>query len=61
MNEIREGEIALPFDPAERTPDASVVFIGRAHTPWNAGNPCPHNLTQARERGAASWLDIDPE
>ncbi|SEQ41593.1 tRNA-Thr(GGU) m(6)t(6)A37 methyltransferase TsaA [Faunimonas pinastri] len=61
MTEIREGEIALPFDPAERTPDASLVFIGRARTPWDGRTACPHNMTQARERGAASLLEIDPE
>ena len=54
----RPGEQALPFDPSDR-PDAGVVFIGRARTPWSPGD-CPRSLREARARGGTARLEIDP-
>jgi tRNA-Thr(GGU) m(6)t(6)A37 methyltransferase TsaA len=39
--------------------DASVVFIGRARTPWSDREDCPRNLRQARERGRTAEIAID--
>ncbi|MYZ47096.1 tRNA (N6-threonylcarbamoyladenosine(37)-N6)-methyltransferase TrmO [Propylenella binzhouense] len=58
-DQVREGEIALPFDPAECADDAALVFIGRARTPWRARGECPHNPREARERGGDAVLEID--
>jgi tRNA-Thr(GGU) m(6)t(6)A37 methyltransferase TsaA len=56
----REGEIALPFDPATLRADGSVVFIGRVRSPWMTRAECPKNLRDARERGGASaTVEID--
>jgi len=46
----RDGELRLPFDPAERSGDAHIVFIGHIETPWRTRSDCPKNLRQARER-----------
>jgi tRNA-Thr(GGU) m(6)t(6)A37 methyltransferase TsaA len=37
-NEIRAGEVAVEFPTAT---DASLVFIGRIHTPWSDRLKCP--------------------
>lgn len=58
---IRPGEIALPFDPARRTPDAGLVFIGQAQTPWTERSDCPRNMGQARERGKPAVITIDAD
>ncbi|WP_026379500.1 TrmO family methyltransferase domain-containing protein [Afifella pfennigii] len=63
-NPIREGEVALSFDPAETADDARLVFIGRAFTPWRPERDCPRNMRQVRERLAeapelAFQLQID--
>jgi tRNA-Thr(GGU) m(6)t(6)A37 methyltransferase TsaA len=55
--DARPGEVALPFDPADRT-EAGVTFIGRARTPWGPGR-CPKNLTEARAEGGPFLLEID--
>ncbi len=55
----REGEIALPFDPAETADDARVIFIGRIRSPWKTRGECPRNLSIARERGQAAVVEID--
>ncbi|HSG96133.1 MAG TPA: SAM-dependent methyltransferase [Afifellaceae bacterium] len=60
-NNIRPGEIALPFDPAGRKPDAGVIFIGRAQTPWTRRSGCPRNMGQARERGKPAVITIDAD
>jgi tRNA-Thr(GGU) m(6)t(6)A37 methyltransferase TsaA len=57
--ELRPGEIAAPLDPASMPGDATVVFIGRARTPWTDRDACPHNLRQARERGGRAQIEID--
>ncbi len=59
MNHPREGEIALPFDPASLTADAGVVFIGRLETPWKTRADCPKNMRQARETGRPARLILD--
>ncbi len=59
--EIRSGEIALSFDPAQRAPDAGVIFIGRAQTPWRERSDCPRNMGQARQRGRPAVVTIDAE
>lgn len=56
---IRDGETALPFDPAQMTPDASLVFIGQIRSPWLNGTDCPRNMAQARERGEGATVQID--
>lgn len=59
--DIRPGEIALPFDPAERKPDAGLVFIGRVQTPWTERSGCPRNMGQARERGKPAVIIIEKD
>jgi len=58
---IRAGEVALPFDPAKRQPDAGLVFIGRAQTPWTERSASPRNMGQARERGQPAVITIDAD
>jgi tRNA-Thr(GGU) m(6)t(6)A37 methyltransferase TsaA len=55
----RPGEVALSFDPARVADDARLRFIGRLRSPWSRGN-CPKNLREARERGGAFRVEIDP-
>lgn len=55
----REGEIALPFDPAETADDARIIFIGRIRSPWKTREDCPRNLRIARERGLTASVEID--
>jgi tRNA-Thr(GGU) m(6)t(6)A37 methyltransferase TsaA len=57
VNPIREGETALPTDPAE-SPDAGVVFIGRIRSPWERGN-CPRNIAKARAEKPDVWIELD--
>lgn len=57
---MRPGEVALSFDPAETAADASLVFIGRAETPWPDRDACPKNIREAREEGGPATLLIDP-
>lgn len=52
-DDVREGEVRLARDPAQMTPDAGLVFIGRVVTPWASRDDCPKNLRRARERAAA--------
>ena len=56
----RPGEQALDQDPAEQTPDAGVVFIGRIRSPWTARKDCPKNMTAARAVGQRAMLEVDP-
>ena len=58
--ERREGEIALPKDPAEFANDANVVFIGKIRTDWKSRSDCPKNLVQARERDKSARIELDP-
>lgn len=54
----REGEIALPFDPAQRIA-AGLSFIGHIHSPWAKGT-APKNLRAARETGQGAWIELLP-
>ena len=55
--EMRAGEVALHFDPAETT-FAGVIRIGQLSTPWARGN-CPKYLNQARDRGGVFQAHVD--
>jgi tRNA-Thr(GGU) m(6)t(6)A37 methyltransferase TsaA len=57
--EKREGETALPKDPAEFADDANVVFIGEIRTDWKTRSDCPKNLVQARERGQGARIELN--
>ncbi|VAW18739.1 tRNA (adenine(37)-N6)-methyltransferase [hydrothermal vent metagenome] len=50
--DIRDGEIQLDFDPAQRT-EAGVTFIGHIRSDWSRGNS-PRNITQARDDGGGN-------
>ena len=52
----RPGERLLAGDPAARSADATLVFVGTARTPWAPGD-CPRNLRQAREAAARDAPD----
>lgn len=58
--EIREGEVALPFDPAVEPADAHLVFIGRIHSPWTRREECPKNTAAAREAARPASAEIAP-
>ena len=51
-NEIRDGEVAI--EPPAAT-DASLVFIGRIHTPWTDRLKCPR---QGRADGPTCRIDV---
>jgi tRNA-Thr(GGU) m(6)t(6)A37 methyltransferase TsaA len=55
----RSGERELSFDPAATPGDASVIFIGRIHSPWLTRDDCPKNMDVARERGGEATVEID--
>ena len=59
MNQKRDGEIELDFDPADLAMDAGVVFIGRVRSPWSDREDCPKNMAAARERGVPATVEID--
>lgn len=52
--DVRDGEIRLPFDPADQT-DATLAFIGTLSTGWQPGM-APRNLRQAREKGGGNGV-----
>ncbi len=58
-DEMREGEIALSFDPAKAEPDAGVIFIGRIRSPWNERKDCPRNTAPSFATGADGMIEID--
>lgn len=58
--DMREGERALPFDPASSAPDAGVVFIGRVRSPWTDRADCPKNMAQARATGRPAQAIVEP-
>lgn len=60
MKPPREGEIALEFDPADMTADASLVFIGRVRSPWSERADCPKNMAAARAAQRPASIEIDP-
>ncbi|WP_439138847.1 TrmO family methyltransferase domain-containing protein [Roseicyclus sp.] len=55
----REGEIALPFDPAQRI-TAGITFIGHIRSPWGKGT-APKNLRAARETGQGARIELLPD
>jgi tRNA (adenine37-N6)-methyltransferase len=55
----RDGERELPFDPASRSGDGHVIFIGRIRSPWKTREDCPKNMAAARESGQPAILEID--
>jgi tRNA-Thr(GGU) m(6)t(6)A37 methyltransferase TsaA len=61
-DQVREGEITLPFDPAEREDGPRCVFIGHVQSPWKSRAECPRNIALARarmkERGLTAALHI---
>lgn len=57
--DIRDGEIRLGFDPADRA-KAGVTFIGTIRSDWAPGS-APRNLTQARASGGGgARIELDP-
>ena len=59
MFEQREGEQALPEDPAGMPGDGHIVFIGRIRSPWTRREDCPKNMGAAREKGGGATVEID--
>ncbi|MCO6388042.1 tRNA (N6-threonylcarbamoyladenosine(37)-N6)-methyltransferase TrmO [Aliihoeflea sp. 40Bstr573] len=59
MSGIREGEEALPFDPAEMEADGHIVFIGHIVSPWSNRAECPRNMAAARETGRPARAVVD--
>lgn len=59
MNEAREGEVRLAFDPAGMPGDGRIVFIGRIASPWTSRDECPKNMVAAREAGKPARLHVD--
>jgi tRNA (adenine37-N6)-methyltransferase len=59
MSEQRDGEIALPVDPAGMAADAGLIFIGRVRSPWPTSADCPKNLRAAREIEHRAHVEID--
>ena len=55
----RDGEEALPFNPARAEPDAGVVFVGRVLSPWLTREECPKNMAAARETGRPAAIVVD--
>ncbi|MGH6925988.1 MAG: tRNA (N6-threonylcarbamoyladenosine(37)-N6)-methyltransferase TrmO [Propylenella sp.] len=55
----RPGEIRSSVDPAAMSPDAGVIFIGRARTPWTDRHAMPKNVRQARESRRPARIEID--
>lgn len=55
----RAGEIAFDLDPALAS-DAALAFVGIVRSPWTDRARCPRNLREARERGGAADVHIEP-
>ena len=62
-DQVRAGEIVLPFDPGARNDGPRCVFIGHVRSPWNSRAECPRNISEARKRmqtqGLHAELHID--
>lgn len=58
LTSFREGEIALPFDPAQTSTDGHIHFIGRVRSPWTSRENCPKNMAAARETGQPASIEI---
>lgn len=59
MFEQRDGEVALPGDPATEANDARLTYIGRIASPWKLREDCPKNMNAARERGGTATVTVD--
>lgn len=57
-HDIREGEVRLPFDPAN-CDGPRVAFIGHVRSAWEPGT-APRNIRQARDTGTAAAIELDP-
>ena len=61
--QVRPGEVTLPFDPGALAEGPRCVFIGHVRSPWKSRADCPRNIAQARERmraqGQHAELHID--
>lgn len=55
---IRDGEITLGFDPADRI-EAGLSFIGHIRSPWGPGT-APRNLRAARQTGQQAQIVLRP-
>ena len=59
----REGEVTLPFDPAEAIGGPRVMFIGRIRSPYARREDCPRNISIARgemqQAGQTATIEID--
>jgi len=59
----REGEVTLPFDPAEAIGGPRVMFIGRVRSPWKSREACPRNISIARgemeKAGETATIEVD--
>ncbi len=59
----REGEVTLPFDPAEAIGGPRVMFIGRLRSPWKTREDCPRNISIARglmrDAGQTAAIEVD--
>lgn len=60
MFEMRGGELTLADDPAALPGHAHLVFIGQVRSPWVQREDCPKNMREARERGRAASVEIEP-
>lgn len=49
-DQVRAGEIVLPFDPGARNDGPRCVFIGHVRSPWKSREKCPRTIVQARAR-----------
>ncbi|GHG86031.1 SAM-dependent methyltransferase [Pseudodonghicola xiamenensis] len=59
MDEMREGEQRLGFDPGDKGV-AQITFIGHIRSDWARGR-APRNLTQSREQGGGrARIELDP-
>ncbi len=56
--EKREGEVALPFDPAKTASGPKLAFIGRIRSPWTKGT-APRNISGARKAGEGARLELE--
>lgn len=61
MADRRDGETALPFNPADMAGDARIVFLGKVMSPWSRREECPKNMAAAREAGRPAMVAVDPQ
>lgn len=54
----RDGELALPFDPAVEAKDARLTFIGSVSSAWKERADCPKNMAAARQTGEPASIRL---